>query len=87
MMIIDTITVHTKIVCMKNITFSADEELIEKARDCARRRKSTLNALFREWLTDLVEQRDAERRLAELDERIGYARSGGPFTREEMNAR
>lgn len=72
---------------MKNITFSADEELIEKARLLARQRKVTLNALFREWLSNFVEQKDAEERLADLENRIGYARAGRSFSREEMNAR
>jgi predicted transcriptional regulator len=72
---------------MKNVTLSADEDLIDRARECARQRKSTLNALFRQWLAELVAQRDAEKRLAELELRMGYAKSGGPFTREEMNAR
>lgn len=84
---IDTKTVCTIIVYMKNITLSANEELIEQARSLARQRKSTLNALFREWLTELVDQRDADRRLQKLESRIGYARSGGKFTREELNAR
>lgn len=72
---------------MKNVTFSADEELIEKARLLARQRKATLNALFREWLSNFVEQQDAEERLADLENRIGYARAGRSFSREEMNAR
>jgi len=71
---------------MKNVTFSADEELIEKARLLARQRKATLNALFREWLANFVEQQDAEERLADLENRIGYARAGRSFSREEMNA-
>jgi hypothetical protein len=72
---------------MKNITLSAEGDLIESARDYARRRKSTLNALFREWLADLVGRQDAEERLRELEVRVSYARSGGKFTREEMNDR
>ena len=72
---------------MKNITLSAEEHLITGAREVARLRKSTVNALFREWLADLVKQRDREERLKILDERTQYARSGGSFSREEMNAR
>ena len=72
---------------MKNVTLSADEGLIEKARACALERKSTLNALFRLWLSDLVKQREAEERLKELDLRLGYVRSGGNFTRDQMNER
>ena len=79
---------HTYFVrIMKNITFSADEDLVERARDIARRRKSTLNQLFREWLADLVGQQERENRLRDLDLRLDYAQSGGKFTREEMNAR
>ena len=72
---------------MKNITLSAEEHLIAGAREAARSRKSTVNALFREWLVDLVKQQDREERLKNLDERTGYARSGGSFSREDMNAR
>ncbi len=72
---------------MKNITLSAKDELIERAREVANQRKSTLNALFREWLADLVRQQDREAKLRELNRRLGYANSGGQFTREEMNER
>ena len=70
---------------MKNITLSADERLIETARDVARKRKSTINAMFREWLADLVQQQERELKLRELDLRLEYANAGGKFTREEMN--
>ena len=72
---------------MKNITLSADEGLIESAREVARKRKSTINALFREWLADLVQQQERELKLRDLDLRLGYANAGGKFTREEMNER
>ena len=84
---IDTVFVCTILVRMKNVTLSADEELIEQARDWARLQKSTLNSLFRQWLSDLVKQKESEERLRALELRIGYARSGGKFSREEMNAR
>ena len=84
---IDTTLVCTTIVYMKNITLSADENLIEQARECARLQKSTLNSLFRQWLAELVKQKESENRLKSLELRIGYARSGGKFSREEMNVR
>jgi len=84
---IDTGLVCTIIVSMKNVTLSADEELIEQARDWARLKKSTLNSLFRQWLSDLVKQKESEERLKALELCIGYARSGGKFSREEMNVR
>ena len=41
---------------MKNITLSADETLIQRARLVARARETTLNAAFREWLEQYAEQ-------------------------------
>ena len=35
---------------MKNVTFSADEDLIERAREVAKAEHKTLNVAFREWL-------------------------------------
>ena len=61
---------------MKNITLSADGELIERARAVARGRKATLNQLFREWLAGLAGEQDREERLKELDVRLGYVRAG-----------
>lgn len=72
---------------MKNVTFSADEVLIEQARAEARARKTTLNALFREWLEDIA-QRDARRaRVDAVFEEMARYNSGGKFSREEMNER
>jgi hypothetical protein len=41
---------------MKNITLSADEQLIEQARLLAKSRHKTLNILFREWLEQFTAQ-------------------------------
>jgi hypothetical protein len=38
---------------MKNVTLSADDDLIEQARLVARSRHKTLNGAFREWLEHL----------------------------------
>jgi predicted transcriptional regulator len=72
---------------MKNITLRADAELIERARELARSRRSTLNQLFRDWLRSLTEQQVREERLAELETRLTYARAGGKFRRDQMNER
>ena len=74
---------------MKNITFSADEGLIEQARERARQEQTTLNEAFRIWLT---EYSGRKRRVAEamafIDELRKTAGTGGRrFTREEMNER
>lgn len=72
---------------MKNITLSADEHLIELAREEARARKTTLNALFREWLEE-ISRSDEKRRKAQLViSQMSRYDSGGPFTRDQMNER
>ena len=45
---------------MKNITLSADEDLIERARQMARQQNRTLNDAFREWLREFVAGLPAE---------------------------
>jgi len=72
---------------MKNITLSAEESLIERAREVSRRRNSSLNAMFREWLAALAEENSRLERLKALNARLSYVRSGGKFSREEMNGR
>jgi hypothetical protein len=48
---------------LKNITFSAEEALIEKGRACARAERTTLNEKFRGWLKDYVRE-EARRQKA-----------------------
>ena len=71
----------------KKITFNMDEHVIKRARQIARARKTTLNAVFRQWLEEYVCQSE---RLLEFDalmERLKHVKAGGPYTREEMNSR
>lgn len=72
---------------MKNITLSADENLIELARAEARNRKTSLNLLFREWLEELTKRNEARKKADEVIARMSEFNSGGSFTREEMNER
>jgi hypothetical protein len=55
---------------MKNITLSIDEEILERARLFAVKRKTTVNGLVRSYLTELATSDDrtamARRRLLEL---------------------
>ncbi|MFQ5742903.1 MAG: hypothetical protein ACE5HV_04860 [Acidobacteriota bacterium] len=71
----------------KNVTLSAEETLINKARDKARGQKTTLNAVFREWLARYVSQANDGKDYAELMQRLSYARPGRTFSRAEMNER
>jgi len=72
---------------LKNITLSADEALIEKARRCAVLNDTTLNAEFRRWLEQYVESPQTRSDLDELMKRFSYVNAGKTFNREEMNAR
>ncbi len=72
---------------LKNITLSADEQAIARAREEADKRGTTLNAEFRLWLSAFVQQEQAAQGYQQLMTRLGYARSGRVFTREELNDR
>ncbi len=72
---------------MKNITFSADEAIIEQARRQAATEKTTLNRLFREWLQRYVAQPSAAEQYQVLMERLEHVYSEQTYTREEMNER
>lgn len=72
---------------LKNITLSAEERLIARARDEAERRGTTLNAEFRMWLANFVEQEHTAHEYRDLMRRLDYAIPGQGFTREDLNAR
>ena len=72
---------------MRNITFSADEELIERARLRARGEKRALNAVFREWLQRYAGSSTAAAEYQQLMRRLSHVRAAGPYTRDEMNSR
>ena len=72
---------------LKNITLSADELLIARAREEAKKHGTTLNAEFRLWLAAFVEQERTARGYQELMARLGYAQPGRRFTREDLNER
>ena len=72
---------------MKNVTLSADENLIEKARLVARSHHSTLNSAFRQWLEDYVARSGAAGDFDDLVARLGHVDAGRHFTRDEMNER
>ena len=86
-----TVAVYTDIVytaAMKNITLSADELLIERARAVARAQNTTLNAAFREWLTQYSGESTSRGEAYEaLMKRLSHVKSGGPYSRDEMNER
>jgi predicted transcriptional regulator len=72
---------------MKNITLSADEDLIEQARLFARSQHKTLNTMFREWLEHLVRRDNNAQEYEALMNRLKHIRAGRHFSRDEMNER
>jgi hypothetical protein len=74
---------------MKNVTLSADENLIEQARRLARSRNKTLNQAFREWLAEFTAQQGTVREYEALIHDIARSgvTAGRKFTRDEMNER
>ena len=75
---------------MRNITLSADEHDIDAAREKANAQRTTLNALFRDWLRRYVgaaTEGDAVDRFDRVMEHFTPYRVGRKFTREEMNER
>jgi hypothetical protein len=72
---------------VKNITLSAKEVAIARAREVARQENKTLNDAFREWL-EWYGSRDLRRAEVEaLFDKLKYADAGRKFSREEMNER
>ena len=72
---------------MKNVTLSAEEHLIEQAREIARTQRTTLNAAFRDWLRQYTAQPTAGQRYDEVMKQLSYVRAGRKYTRDEMNER
>jgi hypothetical protein len=83
--------VHTNIVyteAMKNITLSADEALIEAARQRAQSDHTTLNEAFRRWLAEYAHQRERMQRYDEVMSSLrGSVKVGRKLTREARNER
>ena len=72
---------------MKNVTLSADADLIEQARLVARTQHKTLNAVFREWLQQYAAQSGSAQEVDSLMKRLRDVRAGRHFTRDEVNER
>jgi predicted transcriptional regulator len=72
---------------MRNITLSADEDLIERARLIARAQRRTLNAAFREWLTQFTATPGDVQGYQALMQRLRHIDAGRHFSRDELNER
>jgi len=72
---------------MKNVTFSADEKLIERARTRALHEHRTLNTAFREWLARYAGTGNGGADFDHVMRSLSQVKFTRKFTREEMNAR
>ena len=72
---------------MKNVTLAIEEKVLREARRYAAENDTTLNALVREFLADLVAQRNrasaARRRLVELSEQSEGRMGSWKWKRED----
>jgi hypothetical protein len=80
-----TIFVYT--ILVKNITLSADENLIEQARKAAADQHTTLNAAFREWLEQYSGRARWLQEYDALMERLKHIKADRKYTRDELNER
>jgi len=77
---------------LKNITFSAEEQIIEAARARARAEKTTLNEKVRSWLENYARDQDEsdsvlDRHLQTMARLKGKVVIGRKLTRDELNER
>ena len=74
---------------LRNITLSAEEQLIARAREKAGAAQTTLNVEFRKWLAGYAATQDAAAvgRFRDVMKQLAAADAGRTFTRDEMNER
>ena len=72
---------------IRNITLSAEEVVINQARQKAEQEKTSLNKLFRDWISKYANRDNVNRSYNSLMESLSSVDSGGKLTREEMNER
>jgi hypothetical protein len=72
---------------MKNVTLSANEDVIRKAKNKAQNNNTTLNSLFRKWLDDYTRDKNIALELERFLIETEYAVAGRGFTRDEFNER
>jgi predicted transcriptional regulator len=72
---------------MKNITFRADENLIQRAHSIARAQRRTLNQVFREWLGQYTQSTGDAQGFDAMMRRFQHVDAGRHFSRNQMNER
>jgi hypothetical protein len=72
---------------VKKISLSADEQLTKRARLLAKSQHKTLNALFREWLSQLTAQTADSLEFEALVNHLKHVQPGQRFSRNATNQR
>ena len=72
---------------LKNITLSAEEFLVQKARQKALKEKMSLNDLFRQWLLKYTTTGESVNDYKKLMNNLKHVKAGRTFNRDEANER
>ena len=73
---------------IRNITLSAEENALQKARKKAVREGKSLNVKFREWLQKYIAPQDYSQNYEKLMKSLKRVNPGGKkFSRDEANER
>ena len=72
---------------LRNITLTADEDLIQEARARAKELNTTLNNAFRDWLEQFTRPALSEASYDEIIASLTHVNAGKRFDRDELNER
>jgi hypothetical protein len=70
---------------LKNITLSAEDKLVEAARERAQQERTTLNNVFREWLARYAAKDAGADRYRQLMQKLKHVSAGRKFSRDQLN--
>lgn len=82
-----TLRVLTYTIIVQSVTLTAEDSLIECAREVARRENKTLEAACHDWLVWYASRNVTREEIEGLYERLKHVKAGRKFTRDEMNER
>ena len=72
---------------IKNITLSAEQDALQKARAKAQSEGKSLNVKFREWLQKYVSPQDYSKNYDKLMGHLKHIHPGQKFSRDQANER
>ncbi|KHD10413.1 hypothetical protein PN36_02240 [Candidatus Thiomargarita nelsonii] len=72
---------------LKEITFSLEEDLIQKAIAAAYYKHTTLETEFRQWLNNYIYKNQRADDYTKLMNELSHVQAGRIFSRDELNER